>query len=120
MQPDGVMQVLKPDIIDIYPVTETEDGTEYITGAETLDEGRTLTLQQAALATIWQRGLDPVSPDVGVRWAQTLGGELSPVTLMQDISDAVGAECPGVSVEFTTVRAPDGSQYLAYTLREAV
>jgi len=121
-QPDGMLSVLKPDIIDIYPVTsEDPDHQVWLENAETLQDGsRKLTMQQAALATIWQRGLDPLEPDDGIRWAQALLGEISAAALMQDIEYAVETETTALSVSFSTVTGADGNPYLTYTLKEAV
>lgn len=121
-QPEGLMHVLKPDIIDIHPVTSEDDEHQvWLEDAEVLADGsRKLTMQQAALATIWQRGLDPLEPDDGIRWAQALMGEISAVALMQDIEYAVETETTAVRVIFSTVRDADGNPYLSYTLKEAI
>ena len=121
-QPEGLISVLKPDIIDIHPVTsEDEDHQVWLEDAEVLSDGnRNLTMQQCALATIWQRGLDPLEPDDGIRWAQALLGEVSAVALMQDIEYAVEDETTAVRVVFSTMTDADGNPYLTYTLKEAV
>ena len=121
-QPEGMISVLKPDIIDIHPVTsEDEDHQVWLEDAEVLSDGnRNLLMQQCALATIWQRGLDPLEPDDGIRWAESLLGEVSAVALMQDIEYAVEDETTAVRVTFSTITGADGVPYLTYTLKEAV
>lgn len=121
-QPDGALTVLKPNIIDIHPViTEDADHQTWLEDAEILtDDSRQLTMQQAALATIWQRGLDPLDKNDGIRWAEALLGEVSPTALMQDIEYAVEDETNAVRIVFSALTDADGTPYLSYTLKEAI
>lgn len=71
LQPHGAEYYYVPNVIDIYPHIEIDenDGHEILTGADIFTEEKDTIEQECALATIWQRGNDPVDLDVGVRWA---------------------------------------------------
>lgn len=167
IQPDGTLNVLKPDIIDIYPemleiVSENqvqneiwsldklqyladvkikdgkliinsdniiyENGIIYIKITENKlynaqileDDSEELLLQECALATIWQRGLDPVEPEDGIRWSQALLGEVNPLQLIEDINNAVENVTNSVAVEVGTVTSINGQEYLSFKLRMTV
>ena len=95
--------------------------TEQIMNCQTVDDGsRELLEQQCALATIWQRGLDPLDLESGIRWSEAILEELSCLQLIQDIIDAVADVTSSVKVEFDTVEADNGQQYLSYKLVEVV
>ena len=164
IQPDGTLNVLKPDIIDIYPemlevVSENqvqdeiwsldklqyladvkikdgkliinsdniiyENGIIYIKITENKlynaqileDDSEELLLQECALATIWQRGLDPVEPEDGIRWTQALLGEVNPLQLIEDVNNAVENVTNSVAVEVGTVTSINGQEYLSFKLR---
>ena len=164
IQPDGTLNVLKPDIIDIYPemlevVSENqvhneiwsldklqyladvkikdgkliinsdniiyENGIIYIKITENKlynaqileDDSEELLLQECALATIWQRGLDPVEPEDGIRWSQALLGEVNPLQLIEDINNAVENVTNSVIVEVGTVTSINGQEYLSFKLK---
>ncbi len=164
IQPDGTLNVLKPDIIDIYPemleiVSENqvrneiwsldklqyladvkikdgkliinsdniiyENGIIYIKITENKlynaqileDDSEELLLQECALATIWQRGLDPVEPEDGIRWSQALLGEVNPLQLIEDINNAVENVTNSVVVEVGTVTSINGQEYLSFKLK---
>lgn len=118
-QPEGNEYVYVPDIIDIIPIINDSSGTEVITGAvELLDDSRDLLEQQCALATIFQKGLDPLDPTDGIRWSEAILGEISVIQLMDDITNAVTKASTMVTVVFDTVTDSDGRSYLTYTLKE--
>ena len=164
IQPDGTLNVLKPDIIDIYPemlelVSKNqvqneiwsldklqyladvkikdgkliinsdniiyENGIIYIKITENKlynaqileDDSEELLLQECALATIWQRGLDPVEPEDGIRWSQALLGEVNPLQLIEDINNAVENVTNSVIVEVGTVTSINGQEYLSFKLK---
>lgn len=164
IQPDGTLNVLKPDIIDIYPemlelVSENqvqdeiwsldklqyladvkikdgkiiinsdniiyENGIIYIKITENKlynaqileDDSEELLLQECALATIWQRGLDPVEPEDGIRWTQALLGEVNPLQLIEDVNNAVENVTNSVIVEVGTVTSINGQEYLSFKLK---
>lgn len=114
-QPDGreSEDYFVPSIIDIYPLLEGEE--ENLAGSEIV-EGNEETEQLCSLSTIWQRGLDPVDEEVGIRWSQALLGELNVVQLMQDIIDAVAQITPSVNVVFETMTDSNGNELLTYKL----
>lgn len=74
--------------------------------------------QQCALATIYQKGLDPLDKSDGIRWSETLLGEISPVQLMNDITVAVERTSSSMTVVFDTVIDSNGMTYLTYKLKE--
>ena len=164
IQPDGILNVVKPDIIDIYPeLIETgkvnlvkdeilsldilkyyadieikddkleinsddiiyNDNVLYLkikgislSNASILeDNSEELLLQECALATIWQRGLDPVEPEDGIRWTQALLGEVNPLQLIEDVNNAVENVTNSVAVEVGTVTSINGQEYLSFKLR---
>ena len=97
-------------------VTLTE---EQIIGCEIVDDDTHDALEQAcALATIWQRGLDPLDLNSGVRWSEVILEELSCLQLIQDIMEAVANVSSSVKVVFDTVEGENGQQYLSYKLLE--
>ena len=167
IQPDGILNVVKPDIIDIYPeLLETgkvnlvkdeilsldilkyyadieikddklvinsddiiyNDNVLYLkikgislSNASILeDDSEELLLQECALATIWQRGLDPVEPEDGIRWTQALLGEVNPLQLIEDVNNAVENVTNSVVVEVGTVTSINGQEYLSFKLRMTV
>ena len=82
------------------------------------DNSEELLLQECALATIWQRGLDPLDLEDGIRWSETLLGEINSLQLIQDITEAVANVTNTVSVVFDVVEDSKGNSLLTYTLKE--
>lgn len=119
-QPQGTEYVFVPDVIDIVPYLDVDSGgNEVLKGAEILEDGsRELLEQECALATIKQRGLDPLDSEDGIQWSETLLGEVSVVQLMEDIQRAVAETTTSVSVVFNVITGADGRSYLTYTLKE--
>lgn len=119
LQPHGAEYYYVPNVIDIYPHIEIDenDGHEILTGADILTEEKDTIEQECALATIWQRGNDPVDLDVGVRWAEVLLEEVNVVQLMEDLREAVAYVTLNVAVVFDTVKDKDGNSVLQYTLQ---
>ena len=116
-QPSGTDYVISPNIIDIYPELVTnEENIEVLTDAETI-EGNDEIEQACALATIWQKGLDPIEPDYGIRWSEALLEEINITQLMEDITNAVALITPDVTVVFDTVTDENGYTYLKYTFK---
>lgn len=74
--------------------------------------------QACALATIFQRGLDPLDLNDGVQWSETLLGEVNALQLMEQITNAVSQVATNVKVEFSTVVTDSGQSVLTYSLRE--
>lgn len=117
-QPNGTEYVIVPNVIDIIPeISVSEDGTELIANAKILTTEEEIIEQACALATIWQKGLDPIDSEIGVRWSEALLEEINAVQLMEDITNAVSEVTPSVTVVFDTVTDANGTSYLKYTLK---
>ena len=117
-QPSGTSYVISPNIIDLYPIiTKDENDNEIISGAEELTDEGALVEQACAMATIWQKGLDPLDLEEGIRWSEAILGEINVVQLMEDIINAVAEITPTVEVVFNTVTDDNGNSYLQYTLK---
>ena len=122
-QPSGTEYVYVPDVIDIIPniVTNPDTGEETITGAIELEDGsKDLLEQECAIATIKQKGLDPLDKEDGIQWSETLLGEVNVIQLMEDIQSAIEQTTTSVVVIFDTVTDSEGRSYLTYTLQEVV
>lgn len=97
-------------------VTLTE---EQIISCEILDDNtHDLVEQECALATIFQRGLDPLDVTDGIQWSEVLLGEVNVLQLMEQITEAVSKVSLHVKVEFSTVRLENGQSVLTYSLKE--
>lgn len=116
IQPKGTENVYVPDVIDIIPVIEGD----LLSNAVLLTEDNDTTEQMCGLSTIWQKGLDPLDKDDGIRWSEALLEEINVVQLMEDIINAVAQITPSVTVVFDTVTGENGQQYLTYTLKAVV
>jgi hypothetical protein len=117
-QPNGTEYVIVPNVIDIIPeISVSEDGTELLANAKILTAEEEIIEQACALATIWQKGLDPIDSEIGVRWSEALLEEINVVQLMEDITKAVSEVTPSVTVVFDTVTDANGTSYLKYTLK---
>lgn len=117
-QPSGTSYVISPNIIDLYPIiTKGENDNEIISGAEELIDEDALVEQACTLATIWQKGLDPLDLEEGIRWSEAILEEINVVQLMEDITNAVAEITPTVEVVFNTVTDDNGNSYLQYTLK---
>lgn len=88
-----------------------------IKGCETVND-RDEVEQQCTLATIFQKGLDPLAMDEGVRWSEAILGEISPIQLMDDLSNAVAKTSSMVTIAFDTITDANGRSYLTYSLKE--
>lgn len=117
-QPNGTEYVIVPNVIDIIPeISVSEDGTELLANAKILTTEEEIIEQACALATIWQKGLDPIDSEIGVRWSEALLEEINVVQLMEDITNAVSEVTPSFTVVFDTVTDANGTSYLKYTLK---
>lgn len=118
LQPSGTEYVYVPNVIDIIPeITTDAEENQYLSGATILTTREELIEQACALATIWQKGLDPLDLEVGIRWTEAQLGEINVVQLMEDITQAVAEVTPTVTVVFETVTDENGNSYLKYTLK---
>ena len=84
------------------------------------DDSKELLEQECSLATIWQKGLDPLDLEDGIRWSEAILEELSCLQLIQDIIEAVASVSTSVKVVFDTVEDENEQQYLSYKLMEVV
>ena len=117
-QPHGTENVYVPNIIDLVPEVQTDSsGNEIITNASILDKNNDIIEQMCGLSTIWQRRLDPLDLEDGVRWSESLLAEINVVQLMEDLTNAVAQVTPTVNVVFDTVVGENGQTYLKYTLK---
>lgn len=117
-QPKGTEYVYVPNVIDLIPVIETDAlGNEILTNAVLLEDENDLTEQMCGLATIWQKGLDPLDLEDGVRWSEALLEEINVVQLMEDLTNAVAQITPTVNVVFDTAVTDSGQSVLKYTLQ---
>ena len=112
-QPLGTSYVISPNIIDLYPIITND----VISGAEELITEKEIIEQACALATIWQKGLDPLDINDGIRWSEAILEEINVVQLMEDITKTVAEITPTVEVVFDTVTDDNGNSYLQYTLK---
>lgn len=95
-------------------VTLTE---EQLMNCETV-EGKDELEQQCALATIFQKGLDPLDLNDGIRWSEAILEEISSLQLIQDIIEAVEKVSTSIVVTFESVEDDNGNTYLSYKLSE--
>ena len=103
-QPHGTENVYVPNIIDLIPEIQTDSlGNEIITNASILTKNNDILEQMCGLSTIWQKGLDPLDEESGIRWSEALLEEINVVQLMEDIVNAVTEVTPSVTVVFNTV-----------------
>lgn len=119
LQPSGSEYVYVPGIIDLIPEIEVIDGVEVIKGCEEV-EGKDMLEQQCALATIFQKGLDPLDLNDGIRWSEAILEEISSLQLIQDIIEAVEKVSTSIVVTFDTIEDDKGNSYLSYKLSEVV
>lgn len=82
------------------------------------DDSHDLLEQQCALATIFQKGLDPLDKEDGIQWSEALLGEVNVVQLMNQIETAIANTTTSVTVEFEVVTDANGRSYLSYVLKE--
>lgn len=111
-QEDGT-EAYEENIIDIVPLL-SEDNTVLL-GSETVEDREEIK-QACSLSCIYQRGLDPLDLSDGVRWSEALLGEVSPITLMSDLTDAVADVSQNASVTFGTYEDEYGESYLTYKI----
>ena len=97
----------------VYVQTKQLTNCTTVTGKDELE-------QACTLATIFQKGLDPLDLNDGIRWSEAIREEISGLQLIQDIIEAVGKVSTSVNVVFDTVEDGNGNQYLSYKLLEAV
>ena len=103
-QPDGSgIEVLVDNIFDLYPVYGNSIDRNMITDVEVLDDPDEELLDRAMFAIVKQKGIDPLDKEDGNRWAEAVLGEISGVTVIDDIYKSVAVEGPGVRVTTETI-----------------
>lgn len=121
LQPSGAEDYYVPDVIDLIPnIVTDEEGNEVIMGFEELDEDRDTLEQECALATIYQKGLDPLDLNDGVRWSEAVLEEINSLQLLQDIIETVSKVSTSVHVTFDTFEDEKGNIFLTYKLAEVL
>lgn len=120
-QPSGTEDVYVPSVIDIYPIIDSSSGTDVLAGAEILSEvdgqNEEIIEQACSLATIWQRGLDPLDLTDGNRWSELYLNEINVIQIMEDLTASIESVSPSVTIEFDTVEGSDGQTYFSYKIK---
>lgn len=125
-QPSGTSFIYVPDVIDIIPElieNSTLDDVrdkEQLVNAVTVESDKEIIEQACALATIFQRGLDPLDLDDGIQWTEAILEEVNSVELMQQIINSVSQVSSSVKVVFDTVTDKDGNSLLTYKITEVI
>ena len=120
-QPSGTENVYVPNVIDIMPEIQTDTlGNEILSNATILESENDVIEQMCGLSTIWQKGLDPLDEEDGIRWSEALLEEINVVQLMEDLVNAVAEITPTVNVVFDTAVTDSGQTVLKYTLKAVV
>mgnify|MGYP003415170439 FL=1 len=101
------------NIIDLIPIFSDDQNS--IVNVHTVED-KEETKQACVLACLFQRGLDPLDADSGVRWSEALLEEISPLTLMSDLTLAVADVSQNASVTFDTAIGENGDSYLTYSI----
>jgi hypothetical protein len=130
LQPGGPVETLVDNIFDFYPLFASDprfDGAPGVAGMpeeekqnlimdiETLDGGLEERLDRAMFAAVKQCGMDPVEPSDGVQWAEAVLGEVIAPVIIQQVSQAVSREGPGVRVTPGTA-ANNGKENLLFKI----
>lgn len=118
LQPSGTIDLYVPSVIDAIPeISVDAQGNEIIENFQLLDEEDNVLEQECALATIWQRGLDPLAIEDGISWSQLMLGEISALQVMEEITSAVSNITLAIEVEFDTITDAKGNSFLSYRLK---
>lgn len=113
LQPNNKSEwVYMPNIIDLQPIMKGDE----IVGCNILEATQDCLEQEATFASIFQQGLDPIEPSLGVRWSEALLEEISVLQLVDDIVQSVNAVSSNIGVSFETVKGADGNEYLSYKI----
>lgn len=116
-QPDGrpSENYYVPNITDLIPVLKEGSEEGVIDTFAVLDDTAE---QECSLATLWQRGLDPIDPSYGIHWTEALLGEIDAIQIIGEINEAVANTVLGAQVEFSTKNV-DGKDIMTYTIKVA-
>lgn len=119
-QPQGEENIFVPSVIDFFPVLKEDSGTVYLDNIETLEQEEIQLEQAGSLATIWQRGLDPLDLEDGNRWSELMLGEINIIQIMQDLINSVASVSTTVTVDFDTITDAQGNSFFSYTVRTVI
>lgn len=119
-QPQGDEDIYVPSVIDFVPVLKEDSDTVYLDNITILESENDLLEQAGVLATIWQRGLDPLDLEDGNRWSELMLGEVNIVQIMQDLTSSVASVSTTVTVDFDTVTDAQGNSFFSYSVKVVV
>lgn len=115
-QPKGDTDYFVPNVTDLQPVLTEKDGVKYLVNANILTEDKDCQFQECVLATLWQRGNDPLDINDGIRWAEAALEEITSLQLVADIQEAVQKVSPNFEVTFENVTDSQGRSLMQYNL----
>ena len=105
--------ILQTNIIDIYPVKQGN----ILSNAELVEtDSNELEIQKCSLVSIWQYGNDLAEVEDGIRWAEALDGDISPLQLQSDLTNTIRQISSRSSISFD-IENINGVSYLSYTLK---
>lgn len=105
-------------LIETDVICECEITTaEYLDNAVTIEKESELIEQECALATIWQKGNDPIDTEDGISWSECILGEINVIQIMQQLIEAVQNITLTVKVSFDAITDSEGQTFLSYTLK---
>jgi len=104
MQPNGLVDVVTSGINDFFLIEGIDVNEQiWIEDVEIIDDFLEEEKDRTVFAVIRQRGQDPMAPNEGVQWAESMMSEIPIPLLMQQITDAALAESTYVNVNFETI-----------------
>jgi len=112
LQPEGAVDFYVPDVFDLFLVEEGNVIKNVLIVEDSLE-----IRQRALFASIRQKGSDPINPELGVRWAECLLGEVPPEVILVDIKNAVRATSTSATVQFNTTYDLKGNTVLSYDIK---
>jgi hypothetical protein len=115
--PVGQVEVLVPGAFDVFPIFSAED-PNLIVDVECITDEAEERRDRAEFSTIKQRGSDPLDPEDGIQWAESLLEEVSPDVIMFQIQEAVKRESPVTNVIFEARMDAGGVTRLVYSITD--
>lgn len=113
--PGTLVEVLMPDVFDLYPVYDGTDAS-LIVDVEIINDDRDELLDRSMFATVRQRGIDPIRPGEGIQWAEAVLEEVSVPAIMGQLNAAIQAQGPGVQIDFKTAAGQEGQTFFTFGL----
>lgn len=113
-QPKGAVDVITSGINDFFLIEEPVDESQrypldlnddqiWIYDVESIVDFLEEEKDRVVFAVLRQRGQDPMAPNEGIQWAETMMSEIPVTLLMQQIVDSAIAESNYVNVSFETI-----------------